>query len=232
MKLRLSERAEAAALAGFDEVVLATGVTPRIPPIEGIDHPKAVAYSDLLSGARVAGPRVAIIGAGGIGFDVAEFLVQGQPSTTLRPAQWLAEWGIDPTLASRGGIEGVSAQPEPPEREVWLLQRTEGALGRRLGKTTGWVHRATLRRAGVKMLGAVEYRRIDDAGLHIRVAGEDRLLAVDHVILCAGQESQRELKAPLEAAGRRIHLIGGADVAGELDAKRAIAQGCELAAAL
>ena len=232
VKLRLSERAEAAALAGFDEVVLATGVTPRIPPIEGIDHPKAVAYSDLLSGARVAGPRVAIIGAGGIGFDVAEFLVQGQPSTTLRPAQWLAEWGIDPTLASRGGIEGVSAQPEPPEREVWLLQRTEGALGRRLGKTTGWVHRATLRRAGVKMLGAVEYRRIDDAGLHIRVAGEDRLLAVDHVILCAGQESHRELKAPLEAAGRRIHLIGGADVAGELDAKRAIAQGCELAAAL
>ncbi|HRQ34808.1 MAG TPA: NADPH-dependent 2,4-dienoyl-CoA reductase [Chiayiivirga sp.] len=230
--LRLSERADAKALAGFDEVVLATGVTPRIPPIDGIDHPKAIVYADLISGRRTAGPRVAIIGAGGIGFDVAEFLVQPQPSSTLRPDQWLAEWGIDPTLAARGGIEGVTAQPEAPEREVWLLQRTEGALGKRLGKTTGWVHRATLRRARVHLLGAVEYRRIDDAGLHIRVAGEERLLAVDHVIVCAGQESQRELKAPLDAAGRPTHLIGGADVAGELDAKRAIAQGCELAAAL
>jgi 2,4-dienoyl-CoA reductase (NADPH2) len=230
--LRLSERADAQVLAGFDEVVLATGVTPRIPPIEGIDHPKAIVYSDLISGKRAAGRRVAIIGAGGIGFDVAEFLVQPHPSTTLRPDQWLAEWGIDPTLSARGGIEGVTAHPEPPEREVWLLQRTQGALGKRLGKTTGWVHRATLRRARVHMLDAVDYRRIDDAGLHIRMGEEERLLPVDHVIICAGQESQRELGAPLEAAGRRFHLIGGADIAGELDAKRAIAQGCELAAAL
>jgi len=230
--LRLSEPADAAALADFDEVVLATGVVPRIPPIAGVDHAKAIAYPDLLTGARVAGRRVAVIGAGGIGFDVAEFLVQSSPSTTLRPKEWLAEWGIDPTLAARGGIEGVAPQPEPPEREVWLLQRTPGALGKRLGKTTGWVHRAALRRARVHMLGGVEYLRIDDAGLHLRVEGKEQVLAVDSVILCAGQESRRELLAPLQAAGRPVHLIGGAELAAELDAKRAIAQGCELAARL
>ncbi len=232
VRLRLSETADVSKLAGFDHVVLATGVAPRVPPIEGIDHASVISYPDLVAGRREAGARVAIIGAGGIGFDVAEFLTQSRPSSTLRPAHWLAEWGIDPTLEARGGIEGVTPRPEPPEREVWLLQRTEGALGKRLGKTTGWVHRATLKRAGVHMLGGVEYLRIDDDGLHLRVAGVERLLAVDHIILCAGQESRRELKAPLEAAGQRVHLIGGADLATELDAKRAIAQGCELAAAL
>ena len=230
--LRLSTTADAAALAGFDEIVLATGVAPRVPPIEGIGHPKAIVYPDLLTGRRLAGQRVAVIGAGGIGFDVAEFLVQARPSPTLEPSRWLAEWGIDPTLRARGGIEGIAAEPEPPQREVWLLQRTEGALGKRLGKTTGWVHRATLKRAQVRMLGGVEYRRIDDAGLHIAVDGQERVLDVDHVIVCAGQESRRDLLAPLQAAGRTVHIIGGADVAAELDAKRAIAQGSALAAQL
>lgn len=230
--LRLSETADAATLASFDEIVLATGVVPRVPPIAGIDHPKAITYPDLLAGRRVAGQRVAVIGAGGIGFDVAEFLVQAKPSPTLEPPRWLAEWGIDPSLRARGGIEGVLAEPEAPQREVWLLQRTEGALGKRLGKTTGWVHRATLKRAQVRMLGGVEYRRIDDAGLHVTIGNEERVLDVDHVIVCAGQESRRNLLAPLQAAGRSVHVIGGADVAAELDAKRAIAQGSELAALL
>ena len=230
--LRLSETADITALADFDDIVLATGVAPRVPPITGIDHAKAIVYSDLLSGRRHAGPRVAVIGAGGIGFDVAEFLVQSKPSSTLEPSRWLAEWGIDPTLNARGGIEGIAAEPEAPQREVWLLQRTEGALGKRLGKTTGWVHRATLKRAQVRMLGGVEYQRIDDAGLHITVDGQERVLDVDHVIICAGQVSRRELLDPLKEAGRNVHLIGGAELAAELDAKRAIAQGSELAARL
>ncbi|MCX7563146.1 NADPH-dependent 2,4-dienoyl-CoA reductase [Xanthomonadaceae bacterium XH05] len=232
VKLRLSEHVDAGSLERFDDIVLATGVVPRTPPIAGIDHPKVISYPDLLTGRRVAGSRVAVIGAGGIGFDVSEFLVQSRPSSTLEPARWLAEWGIDPTLHARGGIEGIVPEPETPQREVWLLQRTEGALGKRLGKTTGWVHRATLKRARVRMLGGVDYRRIDDIGLHIVIAGEERVLEVDHVIVCAGQESRRDLLVPLQSAGRAVHVIGGAEVAAELDAKRAIAQGSELAARL
>ena len=232
VEVRLSTPANADLLTGFDEVVLATGVVPRTPTMEGIDHPKVIAYPDLLTGRRIAGPRVAVIGAGGIGFDVAEFLIQSRPSSTLDPARWRAEWGIDESLQARGGIEGIRAQPEKPEREVWLLQRTAGALGKRLGKTTGWIHRATLKRGQVKMLGGVEYERIDDAGLHIRVEGQAHLLPVDHVILCAGQHSRRDLQAPLQARGQACHLIGGAEHAVELDAKRAIAQGSELAARL
>lgn len=230
--LRLNTQADAGILNNFDEVVLATGVVPRIPPIAGLAHPKTIMYPDLLSGRRTAGRRVAVIGAGGIGFDVSEFLIQSKPSSTLDPDRWLAEWGVDQSMHARGGIEGVTPDPSSPEREVWLLQRTEGALGRRLGKTTGWIHRATLKRAEVQMLGGVQYRRIDDAGLHISIAGEERLLDVDHVIICAGQESRRDLLTPLQAAGRSVHLIGGADLATELDAKRAIAQGSELAARL
>ncbi len=232
IKLKLSTPASVQALAGFDEIVLATGVAPRTPAIAGIDHPKAITYPELLDGRRTAGRRVAVIGAGGIGFDVAEFLIQTGPSPTLDAARWRAEWGIDETLRARGGIEGITPRIEAPAREVWLLQRSEGALGKRLGKTTGWVHRATLKRAGVKMLGGVEYERIDDAGLHLRVDGKPQLLPVNHVILCAGQESRRELLGPLQAAGHRPHLIGGAELAAELDAKRAIAQGSELAATL
>lgn len=232
VQLRLSTRADAAMLAGFDEVVLASGVVPRIPGIEGVDHPSVMSYAELLDGRRQAGPRVAIMGAGGIGFDVAEYVVQSQPSSTLQRDRWLAEWGVDTTLAARGGIQGVTPHPEPPQREVWLLQRTEGALGKRLGKTTGWVHRATLKKAQVRMLGGVEYHHIDDEGLHISIDGQPQTLKVDSIVLCTGQESQRELLQPLRDAGISFHVIGGADLAAELDAKRAIAQGCELAARL
>ena len=232
VQLRLSTRADAAMLAGFDEIVLASGVVPRIPAISGVDHPCVMSYAELLDGRRQAGARVAVLGAGGIGFDVAEYLVQSQPSPTLERERWLAEWGVDTTLAARGGIEGISHQPEPPQREVWLLQRTEGALGKRLGKTTGWVHRATLKKAKVRMLGGASYHHIDDEGLHISIDGQPQTLKVDSIVLCTGQESQRELLEPLRAAGLSVHVIGGADLAAELDAKRAIAQGCELAARL
>jgi 2,4-dienoyl-CoA reductase (NADPH2) len=145
--------------------------------------------------------------------------------------RWLHEWGVDKTLAARGGIEGMRAEPEAPARQVWLLQRKDEKLGMRLGKTSGWVHRSTLKAKGVQMLGGVDYRRIDDAGLHIAIGGQERVLEVDDVVICAGQEPLRALLEPLRQAGQNPHLIGGADIAAELDAKRAIAQGSELAAA-
>ncbi|MCU0989484.1 MAG: FAD-dependent oxidoreductase, partial [Xanthomonadales bacterium] len=221
-------------LGGFDEVVLATGVTPRRPAIEGLDHPKALSYIDVLQGRVEAGARVAIVGAGGIGFDVAEFLGHRDhhPHSLPRTEDFARQWGIDMTLAARGGVAGIVARPEPLAREIWLLQRKSSKPGKDLGKTTGWVHRLSLSRRGVRMLAGVDYRRIDDRGLHIRHEGEDKLLEVDHVVICAGQLPRRELQAPLEAAGLKVHLIGGADVAAELDAKRAIRQGSELAAVL
>ncbi|MBB5207350.1 NADPH-dependent 2,4-dienoyl-CoA reductase [Chiayiivirga flava] len=230
--LRLGTRVDAQALrdGGFDEVVLATGVLPRTPAIDGIDHAKVVSYLDVLRGTVEIGARVAIVGAGGIGFDVAEFLAQPEASATLDLPRWLREWGIDPTLDARAGIEGVRAAPEPARRQILLLQRTAEAPGKRLGKTSGWVHRATLKMAGVQMIGGVDYRRIDDDGLHVAIDGKERVLAVDHVVICAGQEPLRDLVEPLARAGITPHLIGGADVAAELDAKRAIAQGSELAA--
>ena len=230
--VRLGTRVDAQALrdGGFDAVVLATGIAPRLPAIAGIDHPSVVSYLDVLRGRVTVGARVAIVGAGGIGFDVAEFLAQSGPSPTTDLPRWLHEWGIDPTLAARGGIEGVRAHPAPAARQIFLLQRTAEAPGKRLGKTTGWVHRATLKMAGVQMIGGVTYRRIDDDGLHVTINDEERTLAVDHIVICAGQEPLRELLEPLRAAGVTAHLIGGADVAAELDAKRAIAQGSELAA--
>jgi 2,4-dienoyl-CoA reductase (NADPH2) len=177
---------------------------------------------------------VAIVGAGGIGFDVAEFLGHRDhhPHGFPRTEDFALQWGIDMTLAARGGVAGIVARPEPLAREIWLLQRKSSKPGKDLGKTTGWVHRLSLSRRGVRMLAGVEYRRIDDRGLHIRHEGEDKLLEVDHVVICAGQLPRRELQAPLEAAGLKVHLIGGADVAAELDAKRAIRQGSELAAVL
>jgi 2,4-dienoyl-CoA reductase (NADPH2) len=233
VELRLGARIDATGLlaGGYDEIVLATGVTPRTPAIEGVDHAKACSYIDVLTGRRTTGARVAIIGAGGIGFDVAEYLVHEGPSPTTDIDRWLHEWGVDKTLTARGGVEGVVAAPEPPARQVWLLQRKAEKLGMRLGKTTGWVHRSTLKAKGVQMVGGVDYRRIDDAGLHIAVDGVERVLEVDDVVICAGQDPLRQLLEPLRAAGRTPHLIGGADVAAELDAKRAIAQGSELAAA-
>jgi 2,4-dienoyl-CoA reductase (NADPH2) len=232
--LRLGTAADPAELGGFDEVVLATGVTPRRPEIAGIDHPKAVGYVDVLLGRVEVGPRVAIVGAGGIGFDVCEFLGHRghDPAAFPQIGDFARQWGIDTSLNARGGVADVRAQPAPMPREIWLLQRKDSKPGEGLGKTTGWVHRLNLRRRGVQMLAGVEYRRIDDAGLHIRHDGQEILLPVDHVVICAGQLPRRELQGPLEAAGVKVHLIGGADVAIELDAKRAIRQGSELAAIL
>ncbi|WP_454257783.1 FAD-dependent oxidoreductase [Pseudoxanthomonas mexicana] len=228
--VNLSTPATAADLAGFDEVVLATGITPRKVAFPGADHAKVVSYVDVLSGRVKVGARAALIGAGGIGFDVAEYLTHEGHSSSLDPARWMAEWGVDPTFEARGSL--VKPQPEPPTREVWLLQRSPGKPGARLGKTSGWVHRATLKAKQVKMLGGVEYLGVDDTGLRIKVDGAEHLLPVDHVVVCAGQEPRRELQADLMAAGKTPHLIGGADVAAELDAKRAIDQGSRLAARL
>ena len=222
-------------LAGYDEVVVATGVTPRAVDFPGATHPGVVSYLDVLSGKVEVGRRAAIIGAGGIGFDVAEFLSHHaraddgqQPTLDAKP--WMAEWGVDASFESRGGL--VPARPEPSVRELWLLQRSPGKPGARLGRTTGWIHRATLKAKGVTMLGGVEYLGMGDQGLRIRVDSAERTLVVDHVVICAGQESRRDLVAGLHASGRKVHVIGGADRALELDAKRAIAQGTRLAAML
>ena len=228
--LRLGTPVAADDLDGFDEVVVATGIVPRTVAFPGADHAKVVSYLDVLSGKVVPGRQVAIIGAGGIGFDVAEYLVHDGPSATLDPARWMAEWGVSADFAGPGGLR--EPHPEPPARTVWLLQRSPGKPGARLGKTTGWIHRAALKMKRVTMLGGVEYLGVDDEGLRIRVEGQEQRLPVDHVVVCAGQEPRRDLHAALAARGRTAHLIGGADVAAELDAKRAIAQGSRLAAAL
>jgi 2,4-dienoyl-CoA reductase (NADPH2) len=229
--VQLGTSADTARLAGFGTVVLATGVKPRSPGIEGIAHPKAISYLDVLEGRVQVGPRVAIIGAGGIGFDVAEFLSQPakDPLDFPEPEEFMRNWGIDMSLAAQGGVREVKAEVQPSPREIYLMQRKREALGKGLGKTTGWAHRLELRHRGVHMLPGVNYQRINDAGLHIEVDGQPRLLEVDHVVICAGQESRRELLQPLQDAGADVHLIGGADLAVELDAKRAILQGTELA---
>jgi 2,4-dienoyl-CoA reductase (NADPH2) len=230
--VRLGVRAEPGMLGDFDEVILATGVTPRTPKIEGIEHAKVLSYIDVLQNNATVGSRVALIGAGGIGFDVSEFLgrqASEEPGPPT-PAEFAREWGIDTSLKARGGVAGVEAEPEPLAREIWLLQRKASKPGKGLGKTTGWIHRLSLKKRGVKMLGGVEYRRIDEFGLHIHYDGKDKLLEVDNVIVCAGQLPRRELEQPLKDAGVKVHRIGGADVAAELDAKRAIKQGSELAA--
>ena len=232
--MHLGTRADAAGLArpAFDMVVLATGVNPRDPGIPGQDHAKVCSYIDVLARGRVPGRRVAVIGAGGIGYDVSEFLVNGGHSPTLDPPAWFREWGVDTTMAARGGVAGVAPQPGPPAREVYLLQRGEGKFGARLGKTSGWVHRAALKAMRVQTIGGVVYERIDDRGLHLRIGNDIRVLDVDDIVLCAGQESNRELLHPLQAGGQEVHVIGGADVATELDAKRAIDQAVRLAARL
>ncbi len=236
--VRLNTRVSADDLkaGGFDEVVMATGVEPRTPEIEGIDHPKVIGYLDALMGRKPVGQRVAVIGAGGIGFDVSEFIVHQGESPSLNTEHFMKEWGVDLTVAHRGGIQGVQPEVPAPAREVFLLQRKASKVGKNLGKTTGWIHRTSLKNRNVQMVPGVSYRKIDDEGLHITVTpkgaeqGEDKLLPVDTIIVCAGQEPLRELQAGLEAAGLPVHLIGGADVAAELDAKRAIDQGSRLAA--
>lgn len=230
--LRLGQRVTAEDLAGFDEVVLATGIVPRKPAIDGIDHPMVLSYLDVLRDKKPVGRRVAIIGAGGIGFDTAEYLSHSGTPTSLDVAGFLREWGVDTTVEAPGGLAADGPQAPASPRRVWLLQRKPARPGETLGKTTGWIHRTSLKNKGVEMLGGVHYERIDDRGLWVNLNGESRLLEVDNVVICAGQEPQRALVAPLEAQGRCVHLIGGADVAAELDAKRAIAQGARLAATL
>ncbi|MDX1593636.1 MAG: NADPH-dependent 2,4-dienoyl-CoA reductase [Gammaproteobacteria bacterium] len=214
---------------GFDAVVVATGVTPRVPPIIGIDHPKCVGYVDAIRQPERIGRRVAIVGAGGIGFDVAELLTHAGPATSLEPEAFWRAWGIDRDIEARGGIEGIKPRPAPPAREVWLLQRKIEKPGARLGKTTGWIHRTELARRGVQMLAGVVYERVADTGLHVTVDGAPLRLKVDHVVICAGQEANRALYDALRDRGMETHLVGGAKEAVELDAKRAIAEGTRAA---
>ncbi len=231
--LNLNRRVSAADLKGFDDVVLATGVTPRNPKIPGQDMPHVLSYIDVLLHKKPVGKRVAVVGAGGIGFDVSEYLVQDGHSPALDNAEWMKEWGVvDPSL-SRGGV----AKPEvtPPAREVVLLQRKASQPGKGLGKTTGWIHRAALKKKKVEMIAGANYESIDEKGLHITFGEKHEnpaLIECDNIVLCTGQEPLRELQAPLEAAGLKVHLVGGAFEAGELDAKRAIDQASRLAAAL
>jgi len=223
VEVRLRSRPGAATLAqsGFDEIVVATGVTPRIPAIPGVDHPRALRYDEVLSGRKAAGRRVAIIGAGGIGFDTAVYL--SRPESDDPAGHFCDAWGVDRIGLAAGGVTGNPRETSP--REIFLLQRKSTPAGKTLGMTTGWAIRAELARRGVKILVGVEYLRIDDRGLHIVHDGAPRLLAVDHVVICAGQESVRSLFDELAALGVRARLIGGADVAAELDALRAIDQG-------
>ncbi|WP_207936289.1 NADPH-dependent 2,4-dienoyl-CoA reductase [Pseudomonas sp. 51_B] len=233
--LRLNTRVDVQTLinAKFDEIILATGIAPRTPAIPGVEHAKVLSYLDVLLERKPVGKSVAVIGAGGIGFDVSEYLVQqGVASSLDREAFW-KEWGIDTHLQARGGVAGIKPEPHAPARQVYLLQRKKSKVGDGLGKTTGWIHRTGLKNKHVQMLNSVEYLKIDDDGLHIRIGeGQPQVLPVDNVVICAGQEPLRELQDGLLAAGQSVHLIGGADVAAELDAKRAINQGSRLAAEL
>jgi 2,4-dienoyl-CoA reductase (NADPH2) len=225
---RLNVTNASADFQGFDHVVVATGVTPRTPPIPGVDHAKVLSYPEAIEHPERVGKKVALIGAGGIGFDVAELLTHSETGDEI--SAYRRQWGVDINYTdNRGGLTAPQMPASP--REVWLLQRKATKLGDGLAKTTGWARRLLLQKRGVHMLGGVEYVKIDDAGLHLRVNGEERLLPVDNVVLCAGQESQRGLVAGLEAAGIAHTILGGADVAAELDAKRAIWQATEFAVA-
>jgi 2,4-dienoyl-CoA reductase (NADPH2) len=226
-EVRLGTTPTAADLASYDHVIVATGVTPRIPDLHGVDHPKVVTYADVLAGRVVPGARVAVIGAGGIGVDVSVFLTH-EPGEDLD--EWLAHWGVGDPALHPGGL--TEPKPRASVREVTLVQRKTTPIGIGLGKTSGWAHRAVLKQSRVRQLSGASYDRVDDAGLHLTVDGEPLLLEVDHVVLCAGQESVRSLYDELVEAGAAAHLIGGADVAAELDAKRAIEQGTRVAAAL
>jgi 2,4-dienoyl-CoA reductase (NADPH2) len=232
IKLRLNTRVTAEELeaGGFDEIVLATGVAPRAPQIEGLGHSSVLSYLEVLREHRPVGDTVAIIGAGGIGFDVATFLTHSGESAALRPEKFYAEWGIDTCYGPHNGLR--APQVEAPPRRVWLLQRKPSKVGEGLGVSTGWIHRAALKSRGVEMIAGVSYRCIDDQGLHITVDGEDRLLPVQSIVVCAGQLPERSLADRLQHLNGSVHLIGGADQAAELDAKRAINQGVRLAARL
>ena len=221
---------EELAQSDFDDIVVATGVTPRQLDIDGIDHPKVLSYLQVLRERHPVGKRVAIIGAGGIGFDTAEYLTHEGESGSLNPEKFYDEWGIDTTYAQVGGLKHPDVEESP--REVYLLQRKAKSVGAGLGKTTGWIHRTGLKHRDVKMIAGASYDKIDDQGLHITVDGQSRILDVDHVVICAGQESYTAMYEQLQADGKNVHLIGGAKEAGELDAKRAIRQGADLAAVI
>jgi 2,4-dienoyl-CoA reductase (NADPH2) len=231
-KVLLGHAASDAELAQFDEVVLATGIDPRRPAIPGIEHRSVVGYADVLAGRAAAGANVAIIGAGGIGFDVALYLLERKQRSQLDAHEFAHHWGIDEALAAAGGLDPKGLPAVQPAHRITMLKRSQTPFGQTLGRTTGWVHRAELARNGVAMLKGVEYRRIDDAGVHLAVDGAERVIPADTVIVCAGQEPKRDLVAGLERRGRSPHLIGGAKRASELDAKRAMLEGAELAARL
>ncbi|HCD7252658.1 TPA: NADPH-dependent 2,4-dienoyl-CoA reductase [Citrobacter farmeri] len=230
--LKLNHYVAADDLLAFDEVILASGIEPRRPPIDGIDHPKVLTYLDVLRDKTPVGSRVAIVGCGGIGFDTAMYLSQPGEPTSQSIADFCVEWGIDTSLQQAGGLRPEGPHLARSPRQIVMLQRKASKPGEGLGKTTGWIHRTTLLSRGVKMIPAVSYQKIDDAGLHVVIGGEARTLEVDNVIICAGQEPRRELAELLHAAGKTVHVIGGCDVAMELDARRAIAQGTRLALAI
>ena len=234
VKLILNKRVVKSDLehSDFEEIIIATGISPRTPNIEGIDHSKVVSYLDVLKHKKQVGKRVAVIGAGGIGFDVSEFLLHQGNSSTLDIDTWLAEWGIDKDIEARGGIAGVQPSYPSATREIFMFKRSKGKFGGNLGKTTGWIHRANLKKQNVQFINEVQYTKIDDQGLHYSKGEESKILEVDNVIICAGQTPLKELYTALESSGKSIHIIGGADIADELDAKRAIDQGCRLAASL
>ncbi|MGB5555237.1 MAG: NADPH-dependent 2,4-dienoyl-CoA reductase [Flavobacteriaceae bacterium] len=230
VKLNTRVNAEDLKNGNFDEVIIATGIKPRSPKIEGIDNPKVLSYLDVLKFKKPVGSRVAVIGAGGIGFDVSEYLAHEGKSTSLDIDAWLKEWGIDKTMQAQSGIEGITAEVPPSPREIFMFKRSKGKFGGNLGKTTGWIHRATLKKKNVQFINNVKYTKIDDEGLHYVQDGAQKVLAVDSIIICAGQVPLKELVVPVEANGIKVHVVGGADVASELDAKRAINQASRLAA--
>lgn len=233
VKIKLNRRVDADSLAkgNYDRVILATGVKPRTPQIEGINHPKVLSYVDVLAKGADVGMTVAVIGAGGIGFDISTFLTeQEDPRPSEDVATFLKRWGIDDDIQHQGGMEPEGKQVEPALRKIYLLQRKTSKMGAGLGRTTGWIHRTSLRDKGVNMITGVTYEKIDDQGLHVKIGETPKVLEVDHIIICAGQNPNRDLQAELESKGIAVDLIGGADVAAELDAKRAIDQGTRMAA--
>lgn len=234
VNVQLNTRVEVEEIAkqDFQEIILATGIIPRTPRIEGIEHDKVLSYIDVLKHKKPVGKRVAVIGAGGIGFDVSEYLAHEGESSSLNVDAWLKEWGIDKSLKARSGIEGVKPEIHPAARELFMFKRSKGKFGGKLGKTTGWIHRTNLKKKKIQFINEVEYTKIDDRGLHYIQNEERKVLDVDNVVICAGQLPLKELLEPLQAKGLKVHIIGGADVAAELDAKRAIDQGSRLAAEL
>ena len=232
VKLNTKVSVEDLEKSDFDEIILATGIKPRELKIEGFDHPKVLSYIEVLKEKKPVGKRVAVIGAGGIGFDVSEYLSHEGESTALNIDAWLKEWGIDKSMESRSGIEGVKPDFHPSPREIFMFKRSKGKFGGNLGKTTGWIHRSTLKKKKVQFIGEVSYTKIDDQGLHYIQNEKEIILDVDNVVICAGQTPFKELYQPLIDLGKKVHVIGGADFASELDAKRAINQGARLAAAL